>query len=341
MLDILENVHGWLQQGQRVALATVAQTWGSAPRRVGSKMAVTNDLAMIGSVSGGCVENAVIEAAHQVLGDGRPRLLHFGVSDDTAWEVGLTCGGELSVFVEVLDPVWWTPAANAAANDQTFTLITLLDGPQAGAKLMLDAAGEIQVAHGALDAARIDLLRTAADDIRTTQVVTQGDYRLLIEVHEKRSHLILIGGAHVAMPLSRMAQIAGFRVSIVDPRAAFATTERFPDVDTILHRYPDEALARLGLDANTYVAVLTHDPKIDDEALLAALPSDAPYVGVLSSRRTHEKRVARLRAAGLSDSLLERICTPIGLDIQAKTPEEIAVSILAEIIAARNRVAQQ
>ena len=158
----------------------------------------------------------------------------------------------------------------------------------------------------------------------------------MVDLQVERSHLILIGGVHVSIPLQAMATQVGFRVSIVDPRAAFASEERFPDVANILHSYPDKALPQLGLDRSTYLAVLTHDPKIDDKALITALPANIPYVGVLSSGRTHRQRVARLKEAGLSDELIAQIRTPIGIDIGASTPEEIAVCILAEIIAVRN-----
>jgi xanthine dehydrogenase accessory factor len=165
-----------------------------------------------------------------------------------------------------------------------------------------------------------------------------GDYEVMVDVHRPRPHLIIIGGVHIAMPLQGFARQVGFRVSIVDPRRAFATAERFPEVSAILHQYPDKALPELGLDEDTYLAVLTHDPKIDDPALITALPSSAPYIGVLSSSRTHEKRSARLAEKGITAELLSRVNTPIGIDIGAKTPEEIALCILAEIVAVRNGV---
>ena len=165
-----------------------------------------------------------------------------------------------------------------------------------------------------------------------------GESRVMVDIQASRPHLILIGGVHVSIPLQEMARQVGFRVSIIDPRSAFASEERFPNVANIMHTYPDRALPALGLDRNTYLAVLTHDPKIDDKALTTALPAKLPYIGVLSSRRTHEKRVARLKEAGISDELIQQIRTPIGIDIGSSTPEEIALSILAEIVAVRNGV---
>ena len=185
------------------------------------------------------------------------------------------------------------------------------------------------------------LKAAAAADCSKSGIVTldEGETRLMVDMQVERPHLILIGGVHVSIPLQAMATQVGFRVSIVDPRSAFASAERFPDAANILHSYPDKALPQLGLDRSTYLAVLTHDPKIDDPALITALPAKIPYVGVLSSGRTHRQRVARLQEAGLSDDLIARIRTPIGIDIGASTPEEIAVCILAEIIAVRNGAA--
>lgn len=334
MLDILETVENWLKQSRTIALATVVSTWGSAPRQVGSKMAVTSDLAMIGSVSGGCVETAVIEEASDILKSKKPRLLNFGISDDMAWDVGLTCGGKISVFVEPLDTSWWRCVTDLVRQDHSAATVTILSGDSAGGKILTDKTGAIYYASPALSAEQQTTLTQVKQQAGRTTV---GDLDVMIDIHRPRPHLVLIGGVHVSMPLQNFARQLGFRVSLVDPRQAFATKERFPDV-TILHSYPDKALNQLGLDEDTYVAVLTHDPKIDDPALRTALPSPAPYVGVLSSKRTHEERVKRLTEAGLTPEQLARIHTPIGIDIGAKTPEEIALCIMAEIIAVRNQV---
>jgi xanthine dehydrogenase accessory factor len=336
MLDILSTVDHWIEEERSVALATVVATWGSAPRGVGSKMAVTSDMAMVGSVSGGCVETAVIEQALEVLESGQPRLLHFGVSDDTAWDVGLTCGGSISVFVEPLDVRWWSLAAEAERQNRIAATITVLEGADAGCKMFVDAAGAIEYASSDLKADQQTAYAQAAASQLQSGRTTVVDQPVMIDVHQPRPHLIIIGGVHVAMPLDSFARALGFRVSVIDPRRVFATTERFPEVESILHSYPDKALPQLGLDKNTYLAVLTHDPKIDDKALITALPTPVPYVGVLSSSRTHQQRVERLRKAGVSDEHIARIRTPIGLNIAAKTPEEIALCILAEIVAVRN-----
>lgn len=334
MLEIIQTVNDWLAQKGQVALATVVETWGSAPRRVGSKMALTADMAMIGSVSGGCVETAVIEAGVEALADGKARLLKYGVSDDTAWEVGLTCGGRISVLVEPLDEAWWQIVTDYIRRDQPATTFTILEGALAGRKLVID--GEGAVLHNTLGADYAQRAIQTAMQQHIPKLVDFDGVGVMVDVHRPRPHLIIIGGVHVAQPLQLFARTLGFRVSLVDPRGVFASAERFPNVDSILHSYPDKALPQLGLDVNTYVAVLTHDPKIDDKALIAALPSPAPYIGVLSSRKTHEARVARLRKAGIEDDLIARIYTPVGLDIDAQTPEEIALSIMAQIIAVRN-----
>ena len=338
MLDILDTMNRWLATEQPVALATVVKTWGSAPRREGSKMGVTTEMAMIGSVSGGCVEGAVVEEAIAGLQDGAARLLHFGVADDTAWEVGLTCGGSIDVFVEPLDRLWWDALAHLAEGDRFGVTVTIVEGEMIGEKALLDAAGQVVYRTPGLSTEDIAAMQIVARASSKSGLTTMGETRVMVDLQMERPHLILIGGVHVAIPLQAMATQVGFRVSIVDPRAAFASAERFPDVDNIMHSYPDKALPQLGLDRSTYLAVLTHDPKIDDKALITALPANIPYIGVLSSGRTHKQRVARLKEADMSDDLIARIRTPIGVDIGASTPEEIAVCILAEIIAVRNGV---
>jgi xanthine dehydrogenase accessory factor len=336
MLDILDTVDQWIAQNRPVALATVVETWGSAPRGVGSKMAVTGNMAMVGSVSGGCVETAVIEQALEILEEDTPRLLHFGVSDDTAWEVGLTCGGRISVFVEPLDTGWWQAVAAEVRANRPAATVTIMEGANAGQKALFDSSSQVLYTSPALASENITALAQAAQSQNRSGRAETAEQNAMVDLHFPRPHLILIGGVHVAMPLQAFARQVGFRVSVIDPRQVFATEERFPDADSILHSYPDKALPQLGLDRNTYVAVLTHDPKIDDKALITALPSPVPYVGVLSSKRTHNLRVQRLREAGLSQEQINRIHTPIGIDINAQTPEEIALCILAEIVAVRN-----
>ncbi len=338
MLEILQTVNEWLSENRKIALATVVETWGSAPRRVGAKMAITSDMAMMGSVSGGCVETAVVEEAIKVLKKHQPKVLHYGVSDDTAWEVGLACGGKISILVEPLDTQWWQLAKEAVEQDKQMTTISILDGDASGGKLVLDAEKNIVYSHQLSPEQQQALLwELSPGQSRRT---TLAGHDVMIDVYGSRPHLILIGGVHIAVALQQFAKTLGFRVSLVDPRRAFATPERFPDVDAIYYDYPDVALQHTGIDADTYIAVLTHDEKIDDPAIKTALAHQPAYIGVLSSKRTHEKRIARLKDAGISDATLLRLNTPIGLEIGAKTPEEIALAVLAEIIAVKNGVRQ-
>ncbi len=339
MFDIQPTVEGWIGQGKDVALATVVQTWGSGPRREGAKMAVAADMQMMGSVSGGCVEGAVVEEALAALQDRQPRLLHFGVSDENAWEVGLTCGGELAVFVEPVDRSWWQSICVAATHHQIAATVLVLQGGQAGQRVLL--IGDEAVPTGSSLAGKQGqiLAETARKAIRQRRCLreTCDGLDVFADLQLPRPRLIIVGGAHVAVALQSLARELGFRVILIDPRQAFATRERFPQVEEIIHEYPHEALPRLGLDSESYVAVLTHDPKIDDGTLLHALPSPAAYVGVLSSRKTHRKRVERLTGQDLDPSLLERLHVPIGLKIGGRAPEEIALSILAEIVSVRGK----
>lgn len=335
MRDILPTTAAWLEAGQPVAVATVVRTWGSAPRQIGAKLSITPSHHMAGSVSGGCVEGTVIDEALAALADYTPRLLHFGVADDTAWDVGLACGGEIDIYVEPLDPELFGLLRAHLDTETSCTQFTIISGDAIGTKLVTDA-GIILYAVGDPDA--LDALIMAAYSPHETGRVTLGDYDVFIETIQPRPHLIMIGGAHIAIPLTQMAETLGFRVSLIDPRRAFANSDRFPSLTgRIYHDYPDKSLPPLGLDAHTYLVVLSHDPKIDDPALRVALNNPVAYVGVLSSRKTHAERVKRLAAAGLSTEQLARIHTPIGLDINGRTPEEIALSIMAEIVAVKNR----
>jgi xanthine dehydrogenase accessory factor len=341
MYDIIDTVERWLSERKPVVLATVTATWGSSPRQAGAKMAVTPDLEMVGSVSGGCVENAVLEEALTTLEDGKPRLLHYGVSDDSAWEVGLACGGRMSVYVEPLDHAWWTAIVDTSRHNRSAVTVTVVDGPSAGQWLLMDA--NLGVTYSAASTSQVrDILQQEAQQAlrvrRKTSCATVGDLELLIDVHRPQPRLVIIGGAHVAQALCRLAQVLGYEVVVIDPRSAFATPERFPGVKMLSHLYPDKVLPELDLDTETYVAVLTHDPKIDDPALSVALASPAPYVGVMSSSRSHRLRIERLTKAGVDPALLGRIHTPIGLRIGAQTPEEIALSVMAQIVAVRNGI---
>ena len=344
MRDIVDTVDRWLQEGKPVALATVAATWGSSPRQAGAKMAITTGMAMVGSVSGGCVESAVMEQALESIQDCTPRLLHYGVSDNSAWEVGLACGGKVSIYVEPLNHDWWTAAAIAAHHNRAAATVTVIAGKASGQKILVDAGCGVTFSSSSLDPTQLEALAKAAsqalhNQCKTVRTTVNG-LDVLVDVFRPDPRLVIIGGAHVAQALSKLAQVLGYQVIVIDPRSAFATDERFPGISLLAHEYPDKVLSGLALDAVTYIAILTHDPKIDDPALRVALPSPAPYVGVMSSKRTHQLRVERLTREGMDPALIKRIHVPIGLLIGAQSPEEIALSIMAEIVATRNAPSQ-
>lgn len=311
--DIPALALSWFQAGQPVALATVLSTWGSAPRPVGAQLVVAADGRMMGSVSGGCVEGAVVAEALEAMQDGQPRVLRFGVSDGDAFAVGLACGGEISVLVEPvgpapgLSPALLAELVAARAAHQPICLQTAVPGGQ----------------HR--------LHRTGLPEFFASGQsgwLSEGQF---ITVHNPPSRMVIIGAVHIAQALAPMAQLAGFGVTIIDPRAAFGSPERFPGQHLVAD-WPDAALAAHGLDAGVAVVCLTHDPKLDDPALIPALASPAFYVGALGSKRTHEKRVERLLAAGVTPAQMARLHAPIGLDLGSRSPAEIAVSILAQVI---------
>jgi xanthine dehydrogenase accessory factor len=346
MYDIIADLDRWFAQHEDIAIATVIQTWGSSPRGVGSCMAITASGKIAGSVSGGCVEGAVVEAATGVLKTRRGRLLHFGVADETAWEVGLACGGSIDVFVNPLNPTLFTQIRAALAANQASSTITVVGGPDAliGQEALLhqdDAWSwcslDPSIASLALPAAR-DALTSGQSRRMTLVGSAQESIEVYIGVLLPPPTLIVVGGAHVSIALVTIARTLGFRTIVVDPRKAFASPERFPHADEIIHLWPDKALRQVGLTRSTAVAVLTHDPKIDDPALLIALPSEAFYVGALGSHTTQAKRRQRLMDNGLSEAQTNRLHGPIGLDIGARTPEEIALAVMSEIVAERDRL---
>jgi xanthine dehydrogenase accessory factor len=335
MRDILDRLTEWLAAGERVALATVVQTWGSSPRRVGAKMAVTTDGKIAGSVSGGCVENAVVETALGIL-KGRPaELLHFGVADETAWQVGLACGGSIDVFVQALNKDMFAKLHSVLTSHTRAAHLTILRGPGnlAGRELLLDANGVVATTlEPSFDPRLTDLAQAALNSPISSRQELDGTLEVFTEILLAPPALVLVGGAHIAVALAGLAKALGFRTVVVDPRRTWASDERFPGADQLIPAWPDEAFEKIGLNSSTAVATLTHDPKLDDPALILALQSDAFYIGALGSKSTQARRRARLQQAGLSDSQLARLHAPIGLDLGAETPEEIALSIMAQVL---------
>jgi xanthine dehydrogenase accessory factor len=347
MRDILSSIDRWREEGQPVAIATVVETWGSAPRQAGAHMAMTASGRLAGSVSGGCVEGAVYEAAQQVLAGETPRLLSFGVADADAWEVGLACGGEIQVFVDRLDGALYALSRDLLHRDELFAVATVIAGPQEllGRQLLVQRGGRL---FGDIRADLDDHLAAVARAALSGPVTARralelpqpgaGTLEVMIQVHRPAPTMVLVGGAHIAVALSQIAQTVGYRTVVIDPRRAFGSQERFPAVWRLIQAWPEEAFRDLKLTSTTAVVLLSHDPKIDDPALKVALASPAFYVGALGSRKTHSARRQRLLDAGLSEAQLARIHAPVGLDIGARTPEEIAVAIMAEIISAERAV---
>jgi xanthine dehydrogenase accessory factor len=338
-LDAVTAAAGFLDETGGVALVTVIDTWGSAPVPVGGQMAVAADGRFAGSVSGGCIEADIVVAAEDALRDGATRVLAFGVADETAWRVGLPCGGQIRVMVEPMagaaDRHLLADLAGAAARRRLLVVATPLPtsgasvGPAAvrAARRLLgpdDIAREI--AHGRVPADTAWRLRGG-----DSRLVAAADGETFYRTYAPPARLVVVGATHIAQSLVALARIAGYGVVVVDPRDAYATPERFPGVE-IVAEGPAAAMAAIGLDAFTAVVALAHVVHIDDAALDAALRSKARYVGVLGSRKNRDKRRARLLAAGFTAADVDRIRSPIGLDIGAVTPAEIAVAILAEVI---------
>jgi len=323
----LTQLARWQQNGKRVAIATVVRTWGSSPRPVGSHLVVDEDGSFFGSVSGGCIEGAVIGEALEVIEGGKPRKMEFSVSDDQAWEVGLTCGGSVQVYVDRVDPQVLSGLLQAYADKRDLALVTDL---QDGTKTRVHAdseQGDLTLTSEQLAEAR-SLLRAG-----NSGLMSQTGQELFVRSYVQPLRMIIVGAVHIAQILAPMALLAGCGVTVVDPRKAFGSAERFPGI-TISNDWPDEALEALAIDNQTAVVTLAHDPKIDDPALQVALKSSAFYIGCLGSRRTHAKRVERLTEIGLGDCL-ERIKAPVGIRLGGRAAAEIAVSIVAEVIKAR------
>ena len=303
-------------------VAIVVATRKSAPRPVGSKLYISTDGRLTGSVSGGCVESDVFVAAQDVMDDGVPRLLTYGISDDMALGVGLPCGGEIDVFVE--------PNVTTVDESVGGVLLTVIEGEPLGAKLYVRE-------DGTTEGDATELAPLARDAIRRgrSHVVEDEGRRIFADVYGPPPRLFVYGAVDTAEALCRAAKLLGWRTSVADARGSFATPERIPSADELLQLWPDEALAHVRPDFATAIVVLTHDDKFDLPLLTAAVRTDAFYIGALGSRRNQDRRNALLRDAGLGDDDLERISGPAGLDIGADTPAETALSMLAEALAVR------
>jgi len=306
----------WHNAGKGAVLATVIQTWGSAPRPAGAQLAISGTMDMAGSVSGGCVEGAVVEEAIETLETGEPRLLKYGVSDEEAFAAGMACGGAIHILVEPLGIGGGLPVALLEQ------LLAQRLARQPVAYLVRPDKWQRKIVGP--EFAEIDLSpRFAAD-----RSGFEGAW--FVNIHNPPLRMVIVGAVHIAQPLVQMARLAGYDTVLVDPRTAFSSESRFPG-ERLVQEWPDEALQAERLDARVAVVTLTHDPKLDDPAIRTALKSDVFYLGCLGSGRTHAKRIKRMAEAGFSSRETDKIHAPVGADIGAKTPAEIAISIMAEI----------
>lgn len=343
-----------LAVGGPVGRAVVTSVWGSAPRPEGACLLARTDGAMAGSVSGGCVEAAVVEEIGLAILRGTPKLVRFAVSHETAWEVGLACGGTIEVLVEPAVP----DALLAAADRGGVVVATVLcgpapigaqwivadDGSRSGPRLPGDSLARVSAeAHAVLTELESHILPRAEEALtRQASVafdipVAQGEpQRIFLEFLPRQSTLLVFGATHVAIHLAALAKKLGYRVVIADGRSAFLTRERFPDADELILGWPADAFARAGIDRGTYVCVLSHDPKFDETALEIALRSEAAYVGAIGSKKTQVGRRERLAARGLASGEIARLHGPIGLDLGGKEPAETALAILAEMTLTRH-----
>ena len=348
MRDILDQITKWSDSGETFGLATVVNTFRSAPRDPGAALAVSGGGEVVGSVSGGCVEGAVYELAHDVLQTGRPVTQTYGVSDDAAFEVGLTCGGIIDLFVEQVSRERFPELGGVAAairEGVPVAVVTVIAGPgTVGARRVVWA----DTATGTLGAgARLD--EAVDDDVRgmlaqgLTGVRHYGEHGerrlddLSVFVHSfaPPPRMLVFGAIDFAAAVARAGKFLGYQVTVCDARPVFATHARFPDADEVVVEWPHRYLAQTPVDQRTVICVLTHDPKFDVPLLEVALRTPACYIGAMGSRRTHDDRMARLREAGLTEEELARLRSPIGLDLGSRTPEETAVSVAAELIQLR------
>jgi xanthine dehydrogenase accessory factor len=346
--DELEVLGRWQREGLSFVLATVVTTSSSAPRPAGAVLALHPDGSVVGNVSGGCVEPAVVELGSEVQRTGAPMLQRFGYSDDEAVAVGLTCGGSLEVFIRRVDAqrLPLEPVVRALAADEPVAIVTVLEHPAdpalVGAAITVTRDGTVTGTFAGAPLARVarraGLAELQHGGVHVRRIGSSGewlhdDVTVLIEAFAPRPHLLVFGAIDFAAAVATLGRFLGYRVTVCDARARFATRERFPDADHVVVDWPHRHLASLDVDATTAICVLTHDAKFDVPVLVEALAGPAGFIGAMGSRRTHEDRLARLRAEGVTEEALVRLRSPIGLDLGGATPQETAVSIAAELVA--------
>ncbi len=318
MKDILDTLERWTGEGLRVATATVVKTERSAPRDAGAMLAVSERGEVAGSVTGGCVEPAVYEEAREVLAGGAPRLRTYGIADDEAFEVGLPCGGTVHIFVDLIERDLIPRLVTAIKDEEPVALEVKISGEAVGRKRVVGLGD---------NGAAADLLARGE-----TAIVDTDDGELFVNSFAPRPDMYVFGAVDHAAAVAQVGRFLGYRVTICDARARFATRERFPDVDELVVEWPDRFLSQAPVDERTVICVLTHDHKFDVPLLKVALETNAGYIGAMGSKRTKEARAERLKAEGVTDEQLARVKAPIGLDIGSRTPEEVAIAVAAEVV---------
>ncbi|NOT74062.1 MAG: XdhC family protein [Cyclobacteriaceae bacterium] len=336
MKELFPQINEWAQAKKPFAIARVVQTWGSSPRPVGSAMIISWNAEISGSVSGGCVEGSVIKESLKLTQGGT--LLSYGVSDDEAWQAGLACGGKIQVYLqsypesESTEYKVWQELGTLLSKNEICLLITSLSGENGN--VLMNSKGEIsdsEMPEEVVSKARVALEK------RRNELVEVSGKQYFIQVFPKRNRMLIIGAAHITVDLLQLAKAYDFETIVIDPRGVFADKTQFVVApDQLIVKYPSEILPDLLLDHYDYAVVLSHDPKIDDDALNILLNSKVAYIGALGSKKTHEKRVARLKEAGFSDDKIGRIESPIGVDINAQGAKEIALSIMGAVIKTKN-----
>jgi xanthine dehydrogenase accessory factor len=353
MRELLETLDTWQADGASVGRAVVIRTFGSAPRPEGAVLATTADGRIAGSVSGGCVEGAAAEEIERARQTGHSRVIRYGISDEQAWDVGLACGGTIDVLVEPAVPGAAIAAARDSGSDRPIGTVVITplptdspppthgehqpgDGAPPAPPLRVDAGGTLSGSLGSREADAV-LTTAAKEALRrgTSRTLEVGGQQLFLEVFPVRPRIVILGATEVARALAAIAGSMGYERVVIDARAAFAAPERFPDVDRLLNDWPDEAFASIDLGPDDAVAILSHDPKFDEPAIVEAIRRGARYVGAIGSRKTQADRRARLRDAGLTDEQIASVHGPIGLDLGGRAPAETALAIMAEIVASR------
>ena len=327
MRDVLPTLREWNDDGRQFALATVVRTRGSAPRETGSVMGVRDDGLLCGSVSGGCIESATVAACQESLKSGEPRRLPFPQGSGEAWEVGLMCGGEVDVWIDPTpvgrDPRLWEDLCSFVAQDAACVLATRME----------PFAQALQRPGDAIGGSPLDAAVAEAHRSRRSQLADVAGEEWFLHVLAPRPRLVIVGAVHISRALVSFAKQLGFETIVIDPRTAYSQFDAPPDA--VIELWPQDALKDVRLDEDTYAVALSHDSKIDDVAIELFLKSGVAYVGALGSKTTQEKRKAALRERGLTDEQLEKIHGPVGLEIGAENPEEIALSVIAEIVKVR------